>query len=120
DAAGYTWAARDLTPLAAYARVNPADPCLEAIAFNVPAGLPPSSYQLAIGVGQKQSDQLFNAITPSSETASSLITLGQINITMPTEPLSPQRLPVEHWLRAPVTDEGLQLMGYSGPDANES
>ncbi|MCC6454803.1 MAG: glycosyltransferase family 39 protein [Caldilineaceae bacterium] len=116
DASGYPWATRDLTPLAAYAGDDPANPCLEAIAFNVPAGLPPGSYHLALGVGQKQSDQLFNPTTPSAETASPLITLGQINVTTPSQPLSPQRLPIEHWLSTPLADDGLQLLGYSGPE----
>jgi uncharacterized membrane protein len=120
DSNGYPWATRDLTPLAAYVGVNPAVPCLESIAFNVPTGLPPGSYQLAIGVGQKQSDQLFTPTTPSTETTSPLLSLGQINVTTPSQPLAPQRLPIEHWLPTPLADDGLELLGYSGPEEDAS
>src|SRR5690606_5034018 len=90
---GYPWATRDLTPLAAYAGANSTEPCLEAVAVNVPVGLPPGSYQLAIGVGEKQSDQLFSPNLPSTESPASLITLGHIQVTAPAQPLAPQRLP---------------------------
>src|SRR5690606_3765562 len=115
DTTGYVWAKRDLTPLAAYARTSSNDACLEAIALNVPAGLPPGPYQLAIGVGPQQSDQLF---TPANGTISPLVTIGQVDVTAPSEALSPQRLPIEHWLRAPVEAEGLALLGHAGLGAN--
>src|SRR5690606_33872525 len=54
----------------------------------------------------------------STNTTSPLLTLGEITVTAPTQPLSPHRLSIEHWLRSPVADQGLQLLGYSGVDAD--
>ncbi len=121
DATGYTWAQRDLNPLANYSSINPADPCRESIAFIVPVGLPPGTYQLAVGVGPDESDQLFTpmAVGPTSA-ASSLLPIGQVVITAPTETLPPQRLPIEHRLRPSLEEEGLRLLGYSGPDQDAS
>jgi hypothetical protein len=49
-----------------------------------------------------------------------LVTLGQVEITAPAEGLSPYRLPIEHWLSMPVTDAGLRILGYSGPEADSA
>jgi hypothetical protein len=113
DTNGNIWAKRDLTPLAAYAKRNGDNACLEAIALSVPAGLPPDTYQLVVGVGPKQSEQLFTpagALTP-------LTPIAQISVTTPSEALSPYRLPIEHRLLSPTGDNGLLLLGYTGPNA---
>jgi hypothetical protein len=114
DASGDTWAKRDLTPLANYAALDPANPCREAIAFNVPVGLPPGIYHVAVGVGPEQSDQLF---TPNGA-SSPLVSVEQITVTAPAAAISSHRLPIAHWLPAPASDAGLVLLGYSGPSAN--
>lgn len=109
DVDGFIWASRDLTPLLAYA-TNDNNPCLESIALNIPIGIPPGIYQLVLGVGPKDSDQLFaiNGIL------SSYVTLGNVNITAPKQLPSPDRLPIDYRLSSPVTDEGLALLGASG------
>lgn len=113
DASGYTWAKRDLTPLAAFAKRTGDNACFEAIAMNIPVGLPPNSYQLVVGVGPKESEQLFMptaALTP-------LTPIAQIAITAPNETISPYRLPIEHLFVTPTGDNGLLLLGYTGPNA---
>ena len=112
DANGYTWAKRDLTPLAAYARRDADNACLEAIALNVPVGLPPATYQLVIDVGIKYSEEL---LTPIDATVP-FIPIRQNTVTAPSEALSPYRLPIEHRLATSTGDNGLLLLGYTGPD----
>ncbi len=116
DDSGYTWAKRDLSPLATYVGINPDIPCLETVAINIPIGLPPDTYQLVVGVGPKNSDQLFTATTASSP----LMPIEQITLNAPNETLSPHRLPIEHHLSTPAADSGLLLLGYTGPDASEA
>ena len=111
DESGYLWAKRDLTPLADYAARNRDNPCLESVAFNIPVGLPPATYQLAIGVGPENSDTLF---TPAAA-QSSLFSIGELAITPPTESLATQRLPIKYHLASPAQDAGLRLLGYTGP-----
>lgn len=111
DDSGYLWAKRDLTPLAAHAGFSGDDPCLESIAFNIPVGLHPATYQLAIGVGPVNSDTLF---TPAAA-QSSLISIGELAITPPTQSLAAQRLPIKYRLTSPAQDAGLLLHGYTGP-----
>jgi hypothetical protein len=123
DANGDEWGQRDLNPLAAHTDTPNAqgDPCLERIAFAIPVGLPPATYQLVIGVGPKEGEQLFTPLStaalPTAEwapVASPLIPLAQITVTAPTEAISPQRLPMDFWLHPPAEDAGLHLLGFAG------
>lgn len=116
DSSGYVWAARDLTPLAAYTMTNTTPPCLESVALNIPVGLPPASYQLMFGVGPEKSNQLFTPAAASSP----LLPLGEIIVTAPNEAISPHRLPIEYLLPAPLDDTGLLMLGYSGPSSDAS
>lgn len=115
DASGFLWAKRDLTPLADHVGLDRDNPCLESIAFNIPVGLPPATYQLAIGVGPEDSSQLF--IPDASP--SSLIPIGEVDVTSPTEVLAPQHLPIKYWLSSPISDTGLLMLGYSGPGPDD-
>ena len=116
DAANFTWATRDLTPLAEYIARLGDDPCREAIAVNIPAGLPPATYRLLIGIGPESTDQLF---TPAFAT-STWIPVSEIVVTAPQNVLSPQRLTIDFRLPTPVIDTGLQLLGYSRPGMTDA
>ena len=109
DLDGFVWTSRDLTPLLAHT-ANGDSPCLETVALNIPVGIPPGTYQLVLGVGPKDSDQLFAV----SGTQSSYVTLSDVSITTPDRLPSPYRLPIEYRLSTPVEDDGLALLGASG------
>jgi hypothetical protein len=114
DNNGITWAKRDVTPLASYARVEPDNGCLEKLAMTIPVGLPPATYQVVVGVGPEQGDQLY---TPTAA-ATPYIELGQIEVTAPREAMSSYRLPIQVRLATPLTDSGLAILGYAGPGAS--
>lgn len=113
DGDGATWASRDLTPLASYASLDPTNPCLEAVAFNIPISLPPNAYHLAIGVGPEGSDQLFKGSTNGL----SLTPLAEVTVSPPELAISPLRLPIAHRLSSPLEQDGMLLLGNNGPDS---
>lgn len=99
---GYYWAGRDVEKLVA------------TTGLIVPAGLPPDTYSLRLGV-TTPAGELVSPVGASTAEAE-LITLAEIAVIAPTEPLLAARLPIAHRLDKPSTLDGVTLLGYSGGD----
>ena len=110
DEEGYIWANRDYTPFGAYTiAVQPYT--IERLGLMVPVGLPPGSYNLVLGIGPSDAKTL----TPLKNEPSEVVAIiGQINIIAPSAILSPQRLPIQHWLAQPQRVNELTFLGFSG------
>ncbi len=109
DDAGHVWASReyelDLTDTAA--------PITQTVGLIAPVGLPPAAYTVAVSVQQHDAA---GASTPLTlhETDQTAAAIGAVEVTQPEIAQSPARLPVQFALRRPVTQAGIELLGFAG------
>ncbi len=112
DKDGYVWASRE------YARTLPAagKALTETTGLLVPVGMPPGGYTLAVSVQTVDGEPLTIAGSNAVSTA-----IGELEVTQPQgSEMSALRLPIQHRIERTPQQEGLQLLGYSGPDADTS
>jgi hypothetical protein len=135
DSDGHVWAQRDHTPVGQFARsavhgsaisgggAPSGHPPLgapklkeEALALTIPAGLPPQSYRLTLGIGPIDDERLFipTRITPDGQ-ATPLTSLTDITVIAPDLPPDTARLPIQVPLTPPLTADGLTLLGFAAP-----
>ena len=113
--AGHTWAQRDYAALGTLVAQQTDTLLLEEVGFIVPAGLPPGDYMLVIGlVG---ADNELRPLQTGAVDNTHLAPLTTLTITAVAGPLPAYRLPIQHALSAPVRQDGVALLGYSGNDA---
>ncbi len=108
DAAGHVWAQRDLATLAAQTSPT-AYGAREELALQVPAGLPPGSYQVIIGLADAAAQALF-----PREATSPWTVLADIQIILPDPPAPPARAAFDHRLTPPADHPVGRLLG-TGP-----
>jgi hypothetical protein len=80
----------------------------------VPYGLPPGGYQVSVSVQAADGQAL--TITGSDAAAA---VIGDLEVTLPDLSRASQshwRLPIQHALEQPPRFDGLELLGYTGPD----
>ena len=113
DGAGRPWASRRYEPLGSYAVPDAAGKLSERVGLIVPPGLPPDTYEVQIGVGDVETDELL-ASDSQEAMNDGFVALGTVQVVAPSEPLSPVRLPLDQRLDNPATVNGATLLGYSG------
>jgi len=125
DGTGHTWASRDYDPLGSLSNAPDklggstdsvaaaSTAVVDQVGLIVPVGLPPGTYELAVGLTNGV-DTLLQP-TPSAATLKSgLIKLAAITVMQPPAPLPAFRLPVETAATPPVTTDGVTLLGSAG------
>ncbi|MBX3009858.1 MAG: hypothetical protein KF832_00070 [Caldilineaceae bacterium] len=113
--AEHTWAARDYATMAEMPTVHRAGQVRTLVGLMVPAGLPPGSYQLVIGL----IDAAGKVHSPLgiTDVKAALLPIGTVTVTNPTLPIPPFRLPIQVPRPTPVVAEGVALLGYSRGEA---
>jgi hypothetical protein len=110
DDSGYVWSSREMArPLPATGTT-----VTDTVGLIVPFGLPPGGYQVAVSVQTADGRPL--TIAGSDEAAA---VIGDLEVTLPDPSRSAQsswRLPIQHKLPQPLRYNGLELLGYTGPD----
>jgi hypothetical protein len=122
DDAGHVWSSREYEQ----ALPPPGQTLTTTAGLIVPLGLPPGGYQLAVSVQTPAGQPLTLA---GSDAVAAVI--GDLEITLPdlgtagetgsaaAGQMNRARLPIAHPLARPAESGGLQLLGYSGPAADE-
>ncbi len=116
DSDGRIWAERGYAPpgsLAGAAAGNDAGHVADHAGLIVPAGLPPDTYALAVGLG-RSADQALLRPSSSGPDDAPLVTLGAVQVQTPDAALPPVRLPIQTLLEPPVEADGLALLGFAG------
>jgi hypothetical protein len=115
DDESYVWAQRDLSPLGSYpvGAERPGDR-IDRVALTIPAGTPPGTYRLAVGVSVNGSEQMLS--TPGANYLG-LLTVAELTVLEPDQPLPAARLPAPAVPRRPLAAAGVRLIGYAAPDA---
>lgn len=107
DSSGHIWASRE------YERSLPqaGQVISETAGLIVPYGLPPGGYQVAVSLQTAEGEALTIA---GSDAASAII--GTLEVTQPEKWPAAVRLPIQRRLERPALSDGLELLGYTGPD----
>ncbi len=118
DGNGTVWANRDYQPLGLWGDPSPDGQIQEDVGLLVPPGLPPGPYAVVAGVGYVDEESLLPARTPAGD-EEELVTLANVQVVEPEQPVSPIRLPIQWPLAEPEERDGFAFLGYAGyvPDA---
>lgn len=111
DSEGRAWAERDYAPPGSLAAGESG--AADRAGLIVPAGLPPDTYALAVGLG-RAADQALLRSSSSGPDDAPLAVLGPVQVRAPAAPLPPVRLPIQTPLEPPVEADGLALLGSAG------
>ncbi len=112
-----TWAQRDISPLGSYpAGTQLSGLLVDRVALSIPAGTPPGSYRLAVGVGVSDAEPLFPA--PGADYIG-LFPLAHVTVTQPEQPLPAARLPAPQVLASRLEAAGIRLVGYDAPNTEQ-
>ncbi len=120
DDQGNTWAQRDSAPANGqlpFSRMQPGVPSVDRHALWVPAGTPPGTYDLVLSVYQQPAGepaQPLDVLDAAGQPQGVDITLGQVTVTRPAQPLAASRLPMAHPRTQPV-GSALRFLGYDVP-----
>jgi hypothetical protein len=84
----------------------------------IPAGLPPGTYTLQVGVYRRDDLQPLPIQAPPDHVGAVLQPVAEIQVTRPFFPPKSADLPMDVRLTAPAQLDGLELLGYSGLPAS--
>jgi hypothetical protein len=110
DAAGREWAARDYTPPGAWA--TEADGGSEIVGLIVPAGTPPGSYTVAVGLIEGGE---LRAATLADGTLEHLVPIGEVTVTPAAGALDPAQLALTGHADPVRVEDGLAVLGAAAP-----
>jgi len=115
DSTGQRWAGRDSRPmggLGSFHLMREGETLIDRHGVLIPAGTPPGEYQLRLGIVREQDERPLDVLDEQDQPQGSEVILGNVRVVLPTEPLSPEALPVQHPLQVDF-GEGIRLLGYS-------
>ena len=119
DPAGYVWATREVEP--AWARqAAPGAIFTDTLGLIVPAGLPPGDYRAAVSVAYRPPGAEEETVLAAAGSDAVNVPIAEVAIVEPEAAISQRRLPVRFPLGVPVEDGGLELLGFTGPSADET
>ncbi len=113
DASGYTWASRAYAPIGSLTRDPANAPWTDQVALLIPAGLPPATYELALGVVVSATQQLLPPVG-SDRAATELVSLGTVTVLPPSTRQPAYRLPIQQAFAPPPLIDGTTWLGYAG------
>ena len=112
DAAGREWAVRDYTPPGAWAAGTDGTGASETVGLIVPAGTPPGTYTVTVGLIE---DGELRAATLPGGSLEHLVPIGEVAVTPASVSLDPAQLALTGRADPVRVENGLAVLGAAAP-----